>query len=64
MERYICDLCNCQLKISHGDFLFKYHSKCKNGHENKNLSFKDLLKKRKLNENSFKCQEHQKFCQI
>ena len=57
MERYLCNICKSQLKIKHGDFLFKYNTECPNGHINKNVLLNDYL----INENLFKCQEHQKF---
>ena len=64
MERYFCNICNNQLKIMHGDLLFKYNIECINGHKNINISINDLLTKRNLNENIFKCQEHQKMALI
>ena len=33
MERFICDICNNQLKIEHSDLLFKYNIECANGHK-------------------------------
>ena len=61
MERCICDICNNQLKIEHSDLLFKYNIECANGHKKINISINDLLTKINLNENIFKCKEHQKF---
>jgi hypothetical protein len=64
MERFICDICNKQLKIEHADLLFKYNIECANGHKKINIPIKDLLTTLKLNEIIFKCQEHKKITLI
>ena len=64
MERLICDICNNQLKIEHSDLLFKYNIECANGHKKIKIFIKDLLTTLNLNENLFKCQEHQKIALI
>ena len=64
MERFICDICNNQLKIEHSDLLFKYNIECANGHKKINIFIKDLLTTLNLNENLFKCLEHQKIALI
>ena len=60
MERYLCDLCDNPIKITHSEFLIKCKGICDNGHENNNVSFKNY----RLNESLFKCQEHKNYYNI
>ena len=44
---YFCSLCNEELEINNGDFLFTYNINCKNGHKSNNIFIDDLLIKKK-----------------
>ena len=65
---YCCDLCESQLKISKGEFLFYYDTECIKGHINKNIFLDDLLLKRKNNDKIYQCENHKKlyiyYCKI
>ena len=63
MERkksYLCDICNNQLKINHGEKAFTFNIECVNGHKAKNVYINDLLLKSKINENIYQCEKHNK----
>ena len=61
MKKFLCQTCDNQLKYSNGDFLFSFNINCDNGHENKNIDLKDLLRKRKQNiMEIFKCKSHKR----
>ena len=65
---YCCDLCETQLKIHKGEFLFYYDTECIKGHINKNIFLDDLLLKRKNNDKIYQCENHKKlfiyYCKI
>ena len=58
-----CSLCERQLKLNKGDYLFTYNTKCENNHENKNIDLDDLFAKndKKL---SYDCKIHSKKIKI
>ena len=58
MEKMFCKICNSQLKINKGDFLFSYNTKCCNNHIQNNIDLDDLLYTKKVED--YKCKEHNK----
>ena len=58
MERIFCQICNAQLKLNNGDFVFSNNTKCCNNHIQNNIDLDDLLLQKKLE--NYKCKEHNK----
>ena len=43
MERLVCQICDNQIRLNSGDFLFSYNIGCSNNHLQKNIDLDDLL---------------------
>ena len=60
MKRFLCNICNSQLKIIvDNNSFFKYNTECGNGHKNTGISLRDMPYE--VNEYNYKCQEHKRF---
>ena len=46
-ENIICSLCQKQLQLSQGDYLFTYNAQCINNHIFENIEIDELIKKNK-----------------
>ena len=59
MENFLCSLCNEQLEITNGNYLFLYNTKCKNCHINEDIDISKILSQKRIIEIQ-KCSEHNK----
>ena len=57
-KNFLCSECRNILKVTNGDYLFSYNTKCRNNHIDENIDLEDLLLKYRTNENLYKCKTH------
>lgn len=60
MKRFLCPICNKQLRITNGDNMFSFNINCCNNHKNENIDIDYILSQAKNNPDIFKCQNHKK----
>ena len=56
----LCPICNKQMMLNHGDYLFTYNAECGNKHIINNMDLDELIFKRKKNKFLRFCQTHNK----
>ena len=59
MKKFLCQVCNENLKISEGNYMFTYNINCPNNHYKQNLGLDELLSRMKVNNHLNKCKIHQ-----
>ena len=58
MENYCCPICNEQLRITEGNYIFTYNINCLNNHKKMNVKLDDLLSYEKPF--NYNCKKHKK----
>ena len=58
MKNYFCPICDGQLRITEGNYIFTYNINCFNNHKKMNVKLEDLLSYEKAI--NYNCKNHKK----
>ena len=58
MKNFLCQVCNENLRISEGNYMFTYNINCPNNHFKQNIEYDELLSRMKVNNYLNKCKIH------